>query len=133
METNLLDRMLASYRDQRTAVTVSLQNKVRLTGAIRDFDSYVIILEGPKNEIIYRHAVSSIAPAGAAVRSAAPPQRKEAVLPAPRTEAAAPAQKTPRQKGQRPAPKAPASPDAGLNSGMREGLLRWMQEQKAPK
>ena len=60
METNLLDRMLNTYLTELTPVTITLQNKIRVSGKIKAFDSYVIIMEGQKREIVYRHAVSSL-------------------------------------------------------------------------
>lgn len=126
METNLLDRMLATYREGRTTITVTLQNRIRISGRIAAFDSYVIIIEGQRREIIYRHAVASVA-AGAGdegKRSPAParPDQQNA-----RPKHAAPARS-------RPAPSVQASSgQTGLNTGMKEGLLKWMQEQKAAK
>jgi RNA chaperone Hfq len=58
MECNLLDRMLNSYLESQMPVTITLQNKIRVSGKIRAFDSYVIVVEGQKREIVYRHAVS---------------------------------------------------------------------------
>ncbi|OGW49199.1 MAG: hypothetical protein A2078_15090, partial [Nitrospirae bacterium GWC2_57_9] len=60
METNLLDRMLNAYQESKTAINIQLQNKVRVSGRIMAFDSYIIVMEGQKREIVYRHAVASI-------------------------------------------------------------------------
>ena len=57
METNLLDKMLDLYRSQKTAVTIVLQNKARVWGRIAAFDSYVVVMESQKREIVYRHAI----------------------------------------------------------------------------
>ncbi len=62
METNLLDRMLETYLTEQTPVTVTLQNKIRVSGRIKAFDSYVIVMEDQKQEILYRHAVSCLSP-----------------------------------------------------------------------
>ena len=131
METNLLDRMLTTYLEQRTPVTIVLQNRVRVSGTVKAFDSYVIVLENQKNEVIYRHAVSSLAPAAAARPARPAPQPSERPKAAPRTERP-PAQQAVRKKGPRQPSVSPA-PDTGINSGMKEGLLRWMQERKASK
>jgi host factor-I protein len=140
METNLLDKMLSSYLSQKTPVTIVLQNKNRVSGRIRMFDSYVIVMENQKNEIVYRHAISSLLPSMAAEQAHQPrEQRAEQQKPAPR-----PAPKTSNYQKQaaakgrpsRPAPKAAAAAsasDPGLSNSMKEGLLRWMQEQKAGK
>jgi RNA chaperone Hfq len=135
METNLLDKMLADYRSRRTPVTIVLQNKARVTGRIETFDSYVIIMENSKQEIVYRHAIASVLPyieeASAPVgeRRAAPAKTAPKTAPHPRP------QPKKEQRPARPAPKPAAAPPAesGLNTGMKEGLLRWMQEQKAGK
>jgi host factor-I protein len=135
METNLLDSMLTGYRDRKTAVTFVLQNQARVSGTVRAFDNYVIVLEGPKSEIIYRHAISSLAPsaAAAAARPAAP-QRTEQPKPALRPQTR-PAERPRQRTDKTPPPAAAAAAPAQqtLNTGMKEGLLRWMQEQKASK
>ena len=126
METNLLDKMLSAYLAQKTLLSIVLQNKARLSGRIKSFDSYVIVLDNQKTEIVYRHAISSITPAPAAQ---AAPKGVEQPRPAmrTRTEAAAPVRQKPHKTAPRPAP----APEPGINTGMKEGLLRWMQERKA--
>jgi host factor-I protein len=139
METNLLDKMLNSYLSQKTPLMIVLQNSYRVTGRIRIFDSYVIVMENQKNEIVYRHSVSSILPASAADQTHQPrEQRVEQAKPAskPASKAANyPKQTTEKNRPSRPAPKsaAAAAADTGLTNSMKEGLLRWMQEQKAGK
>ena len=136
METNLLDKMLTDYRSRRTPVTIVLQNKARVTGRIETFDSYVIIMENRKQEIVYRHAIASVlpyieeAPAPVAERRAEPAKTAPKAAPHPRQHP-----KKDQRPAARPAPKTVAAPPAesGLNTGMKEGLLRWMQEQKAGK
>lgn len=133
METNLLDKMLSGYLAAQTPVTIILENKIRVSGKIRAFDSYVIIMEGQKHEIVYRHAMSSLAPfvIEEPKKASAPPQGKTAaksLKTSPKT--SAPAH---RQRHQ-PQPAFPASSgEASINNGMKEGLLKWMQEQKAAK
>lgn len=130
METNLLDRMLETYMTGQTPVTVTLQNKIRVSGRIRAFDSYVIVMEGHKREILYRHAVSCLTPL-------VPPEHKRPPE-AGRTAATRTAPPRP-AKSASPDPR-PAQPQSlsqsasdSLNNNMKEGLLRWMQEQKAAK
>ncbi len=131
METNLLDRMLDAYQTSQTSVTVTLQNKIRVSGKIRAFDSYVIVMEGQKHEILYRHAVSCIAPQIAdgqkhpATASRATPT-KDGVRPP------EPAGQKSRQIRQ-PAALSAGAPESSINNSMKEGLLRWMKEQKASK
>ncbi|MEK6744698.1 MAG: RNA chaperone Hfq [Nitrospirota bacterium] len=140
METNLLDKMLGSYLSQKTPVTIVLQNNNRISGRIKMFDSYVIIMENQKNEIVYRHAVSSLLPALHADQVHQPREQKgvpakPASRPAPKA-ANYPKQAAAKARPSRPAPKAAAAAaasDPGLSNSMKEGLLRWMQEQKAGK
>jgi RNA chaperone Hfq len=131
METNLLDRMLDTYLTGRTSVTVTLRNKIRVSGRIKAFDSYVIILDGPKQEILYRHAVTCLSPL---------PQEEH--KPQPVASKPAPAKTAPPRPAKKSVPRQPAqtqpqalSPSAteSLNNGMKDGLLKWMQEQKAAK
>jgi RNA chaperone Hfq len=137
METNLLDKMLSTYLSQNTPVTIILQNNARITGKIGTFDSYVIVMENQKHEIIYRHAISSLLPFAAVEQ---PKPRTQHVAPArpvpkpaPRPSRQAPPASA-KNRHPRPEHKAAAEPvESGLNTGMKEGLLRWMQEQKAGK
>ena len=140
METNLLDKMLSSYLSQKTPVTIVLQNNNHISGKIRMFDSYVIVMENQKNEIVYRHAVSSLLP-GLSAEQAHQPREKRAEQAKPASKPASKAANYPKQaaakdRPSRPAPKVAATaaaPDPGLSNSMKEGLLRWMQEQKAGK
>jgi RNA chaperone Hfq len=135
METNLLDRMLETYLDGQTPVTMTLQNKIRVSGKIKAFDSYVIVLEGQKREIVYRHAVSCVSP----VTLKSIPEQKRS----PRTSqpVALPKRAPSRPTKAAPHKPRPAQPQAlpavgeeqGINNSMKDGLLRWMQEQKAAK
>ena len=133
METNLLDRMLDTYQSEQTAVTVTLQNKIRISGKIKAFDSYVIVLEGQRREILYRHAVSCLA-------AYAPDEQKHpAPAPRPRPTQAKPATRPVKPSPQKPGQHQPqtvlsaTAGESGINSSMKEGLLKWMQEQKAAK
>ena len=140
METNLLDKMLSSYLSQKTPVTIVLQNKNRVSGKIRVFDSYVIVMENQKNEIVYRHAISGLLPGLSAEQPRQPrehrgEQAKPVAKPAKKA-ATYPKQASSKGRSSRPAPKAAAAAaasDPGLSNSMKEGLLRWMQEQKAAK
>lgn len=134
METNLLDKMLNLYHSRKTTVTIVLQNKNRITGRIGTFDSYVIVMESAKREIVYRHAISSILP-GIVGAHPQPEERKPAPPKAMQKPAPKPAREPRQAKSRppRPEPKAAPASDPGLNTGMKEGLLKWMQEQKAGK
>jgi RNA chaperone Hfq len=130
METNLLDRMLDQYLTGHTPVTVTLQNKIRVSGRIRAFDSYVIVMEGHKQEILYRHAISCLCPLAQEEHKRQPAADRPAMA---KTVHSGPA-KTASQKT-RPAQPQAVSPSTteSLNNNMKDGLLKWMQEQKAAK
>ncbi len=130
METNLLDRMLNSYVAGQVPVTITLQNKVRVSGKIRAFDSYVIVMEGQKREILYRHAISSVttAPQEEAKRQPSVVRPAAAKTPPARPHRQADHKARPAHR-QTPPPAAETS----INSSMKDGLLKWMQEQKAAK
>jgi RNA chaperone Hfq len=130
METNLLDRMLSAYQNDQTPVTVTLQNKIRVSGKIKAFDSYVIVVDGLKHEILYRHAVSSLSPFMQEEQKRQPvPIRPAAVKTPPRPQKNTAQKPRPQQQPALPA----ATGEASLNNGMKDGLLKWMQEQKAAK
>ena len=130
METNLLDRMLDTYLNAQTPVTVTLQNKIRVTGRIRVFDSYVIIMDGTKREIVYRHAVSSLAPFVQEGQKTQPALQR----PAPAKTLSRPGRNTSHKPGSPQVQALSASSvEESINNGMKEGLLKWMQEQKAAK
>ena len=133
METNLLDRMLNAYQSEQTAVTVTLQNKIRVSGKIKAFYSYVIVLESQKREILYRHAVSCLAP------YAPDEQKRPTPASRPRPAQAKPSAKPTKSSAQKPGQRQPqtvlsaTAEESGINNSMKEGLLKWMQEQKAAK
>lgn len=129
METNLLDRMLNSYLASQTPVTVTLQNKIRVAGRIRAFDSYIIVIDGQRREIVYRHAVSSVA------ASAEEPKRQpQPAKPTPARVNGRPPRTEQRTKAAHgPTALSASAGDTSINNSMKEGLLRWMQEQKAAK
>jgi len=131
MEQNLLDRMLDQYQKEQAPVTITLQNKVRVQGKIKAFDSYVILMDNQKNEILYRHAVSSLSlSVQEEIRQPSPSRPVQAAKPSPRP--AKPSLRKPREVPQTPK-MAAAGGESGLNSGMKEGLLKWMQTQKVNK
>lgn len=61
---NLQDLFLSRVRRSRCAVTVFLVNGFQLRGSITAYDNFMICLETDgKQQIIYKHAVSTIVPA----------------------------------------------------------------------
>jgi host factor-I protein len=62
MSNNLQDNYLNQLRKDKTPVVIYLANGVRLKGIIKGFDSFVIILKESAQQLIYKHAVSTIVP-----------------------------------------------------------------------
>ena len=60
---NLQDIFLNQVRKERTTVTVFLTNGFRMTGVIKGFDSFAVIMETEgRQQFIYKHAISTISP-----------------------------------------------------------------------
>jgi host factor-I protein len=61
---NLQDLFLNHARKEKVAVTIFLMNGVQVKGFVKGFDSYIILVEGEnrKQNMIYKHAVSTIIP-----------------------------------------------------------------------
>jgi len=59
---NLQDIFLNQLRKEKIPVTIYLANGVRLKGIIKGFDSFVIILRESNEQLIYKHAISTIVP-----------------------------------------------------------------------
>ncbi len=132
MEQNLLDRMLSEYLSAKTPVSITLQNKIRVAGRIKAFDSYVIVLEGQKNEVLYRHAISCLSALGSDEQK----RPQQMARPSAQAKPSLKTTKAPAQKSRRPQPQATLSAsltETSINNSMKEGLLKWMQEQKAAK
>ena len=61
-DQGLQDLFLNRLRKEKIPVTVYLVNGVRLKGIVKGFDSFVILLKEANEQLIYKHAVSTIAP-----------------------------------------------------------------------
>jgi RNA chaperone Hfq len=134
METNLLDRMLNDYQAAGIAVTITLQNKIRVSGVIKAFDSYIILIEGQKREIVYRHAMSSLAAGAGDVQKTIPAAAPARVKTTPSPQLKARHDKHDKNKHPQAKPSFTGSNgETSINNSMKEGLLKWMQEQKAAK
>lgn len=60
---NLQEIFLTRARKQGTPVTVFLVNGFQLRGTINGFDCFVVILDSEgRQQVIYKHAISTIAP-----------------------------------------------------------------------
>ncbi len=58
---NIQDGFLNSARKEKTPVTIYLVSGVKLTGRIRSFDKYSVVLESNSQEqLIFKHAISTV-------------------------------------------------------------------------
>ena len=61
--TNLQDAILSEVRRDKVPVTLFLMNGFQLRGTITGFDGFVVILVSDgKQQMIYKHAISTLAP-----------------------------------------------------------------------
>ncbi|HUK22956.1 MAG TPA: RNA chaperone Hfq [Terriglobales bacterium] len=59
---NIQDTFLNTARKERSNITIYLLSGVKLTGRIRSFDKYSVILESSNQEqLIFKHAISTVA------------------------------------------------------------------------
>jgi len=59
---NLQDAFLNQLRKEKVPVLMYLTNGVRLKGVVKGFDNFVIVLKDSVQQLIYKHAVSTIQP-----------------------------------------------------------------------
>lgn len=60
---NLQDLFLNQARKKAMPVTVFLMNGFQMRGTVAGFDNFVVILDSDgKNQMIYKHAISTVAP-----------------------------------------------------------------------
>ena len=63
---NYQDIFLNQARRDRTMLTVFLMNGFQMRGVITGFDPFVVVLDSEgRQQVIYKHAISTIAPARA--------------------------------------------------------------------
>jgi len=63
---NLQDLFLLKARRAHTPLTVFLVNGFQMRGTVTGFDSFVVVLESDgKQQMIYKHAISTIVPLSA--------------------------------------------------------------------
>ena len=63
---NLQDVFLNQARKEKIPVTIFLVNGFQFKGLVHGFDSYIVILECEgKQNLVYKHAISTIVPAKA--------------------------------------------------------------------
>ncbi|MBA3727244.1 MAG: RNA chaperone Hfq [Armatimonadetes bacterium] len=62
---NLQDMFLNQVRREEVSVTIFLAGGMQLSGLVRGFDAFTVMLESPgkPTQLVYKHAMSSIVPA----------------------------------------------------------------------
>ena len=61
-DRKLQDLYLNHLRKEKIPVTVFLVNGTRLKGTINGFDNFVVLLKQNSQQLIYKHAISTISP-----------------------------------------------------------------------
>ena len=82
---NIQDSFLNTARKERLNITIYLMSGVKLTGRIRSFDKYSVVLEANGQEqLIFKHAISTvvIGRTGTHVTHLAHPEAKASSAPA---------------------------------------------------
>ena len=59
---NLQDQFLNHLRKERTPVTIHILNGSKITGTIKGFDNFSILLKGENQQLIYKHSIAMIVP-----------------------------------------------------------------------
>ena len=61
---NLQDLFLLRIRQDRLPVTLFLMNGFQMRGIVTGYDPFVVVLDSDgRQQVIYKHAISTIAPA----------------------------------------------------------------------
>ncbi len=58
----LQEPFLNALRKEKIPVSIFLVNGIKLQGQIDSFDQFVILLKSSVNQMVYKHAVSTIVP-----------------------------------------------------------------------
>ena len=61
-DRKLQDLFLNYLRKEKIPVTIFLINGTRLKGVIKGFDNFVVVLKQNTQQLIYKHAISTISP-----------------------------------------------------------------------
>ena len=79
---NIQDTFLNTVRKDKSPITIYLVSGVKLTGKIRSFDKYSVLLENNSQEqLIFKHAISTVVSgrAGAPLHADVRPEAKAEV------------------------------------------------------
>ncbi|WP_440615374.1 RNA chaperone Hfq [Cysteiniphilum sp. 6C5] len=62
---SLQDPFLNALRKEKISVSIYLVNGIKLQGVIEAFDQFSIVLRNSVNQMVYKHAISTVVPAKA--------------------------------------------------------------------
>ncbi|MEM8984520.1 MAG: RNA chaperone Hfq [Pseudomonadota bacterium] len=58
----LQDPFLNLLRKEKVPVSIYLVNGIKLQGQIDSFDQFVVLLKNSVNQMVYKHAISTVVP-----------------------------------------------------------------------
>ncbi|MCY3803444.1 MAG: RNA chaperone Hfq [Proteobacteria bacterium] len=58
----LQEPFLNALRKEKVPVSVYLVNGIKLQGQVDSFDQFVVLLKNSVNQMVYKHAISTIVP-----------------------------------------------------------------------
>jgi host factor-I protein len=59
---SLQDPFLNILRKEKVPVSIYLVNGIKLQGQVDSFDQFVILLKNSVNQMVYKHAISTVVP-----------------------------------------------------------------------
>ena len=59
---SLQEPFLNTLRKERIPVSIYLVNGIKLRGQIESFDQFVVLLRNTVNQMVYKHAISTVVP-----------------------------------------------------------------------
>ncbi|MAM70420.1 MAG: RNA chaperone Hfq [Gammaproteobacteria bacterium] len=59
---SLQDPFLNTLRKEKVPVAIYLVSGIKLQGQIESFDQFVIVLKNTVNQMVYKHAISTVVP-----------------------------------------------------------------------
>ena len=60
---SLQDPFLNVLRKEKVPVSIYLVNGIKLQGQIDSFDQFMVLLKNSVNQMVYKHAISTVVPA----------------------------------------------------------------------
>lgn len=73
----LQNQFLQELHGNRTPISIYLVSGVRLHGYIAFFDNYIVAVRSEVTQLVYKHAISTVIPAGAEQPHPATPREPE--------------------------------------------------------